>query len=279
MNIVSCNVKCGAPPLVDHLGDVLRKRNADVVVLTETSIGCTESLRAAPVASGWPHVEATVPTRYELGVMVAARKQLRLVELEGVPVPTRELIVTIDSLKVSLMGVYAPLVGTLGREKNAQAEFWAWLRKELETRRGEPLVVAVNFNTCVGEDGAGKDLAGAKEFKMLLGSGWGSAYRIAHPKGTARSWRHRVGTGFRIDDVLVQPGVVVKSAEYHTEVGGVRLAPDSKGKQAKALSDHAPISARLVLGPPPELDQEVLRPDSIEATEVIRNARSAASVP
>jgi len=246
VKLVTWNVRCARPPLAEHLGAILRRLEANVVVLTETAHDSLPPLRAALASAGFGHLEATAPTGQERGVLVAARQPLRRIELPDVPVPHRALLVALDSFQASVLGVYAPLAGTLGDGTDAQAVFWTWLRAELERRHGEALLVAGDLNTCFAEDGDGHDLPCAQELKKVLGAGWRSAFRAVHPVARARSWWHQAGSAFRIDDVLVPPTAVVSSAGYHTEAGGHRLAWNHEGHQPTGvLSDHAALAVAV----------------------------------
>ncbi len=246
MKLVTWNVQCARPPLPARLGPLLRRLDAGVVVLTETSHRSLPPLEAALRAAGWDHLEATAPSGHQRGVLVAAREPLHRLALPDLPVPHRALLVALDTLGVSVLAAYAPLPGTLGPGTDAQAVFWAWLRQELARRGGEPLVVAGDLNTCLGADGAGKDLPGAGELQRVLAHGYRSAFRAVHPSAPARSWWHPKGTAFRIDDVLVPEGMAVGAASYHTRLAGQCLAWDRRGQRpGVVLSDHAALAVEL----------------------------------
>jgi exonuclease III len=246
VKLVTWNVRGAPPPLVEHLGAILRRLEANVVVLTGTAHDSLPPLRAALAAAGFPHAEATAPSDQERGVLVAARQPLRRIDLPDLPVPHRALLVALDSFQASVLGIHAPLAGALGDGSDAQAMFWTWLRAELERRHGEPLLVAGDLNTCVAEDGDGHDLPCAGELQRVLAAGWRSAFRAVHPVARARSWWHPAGSAFRIDDVLVPATAVVSAAGYHTEAGGHRLAWSHEGHQpAGVLSDHAALAVAV----------------------------------
>lgn len=246
MKLVTWNVQGARPPLPDRLGPLLRRLEADVVVLTETAPHSREHLEPELARAGWGHLEATAPAGHERGVLVASREPLHRVDLPDLPVPHRALLVALDTLGVSVLAAYAPLPGTLGPGSDAQAVFWAWLRAELRRRKDEPLVVAGDLNTCLAVDGTGRDLPGAAELRLVLGEGYRSAFRAVHPMSAAHSWWHHAGTAFRLDDVLVPPAVAVKAAEYHTELAGQCLAWDGRGRRpGVVLSDHAALEVVL----------------------------------
>jgi exonuclease III len=242
MRLVSWNIRSGGGPGVARVAEVLRSLDADVAVLTETTAKRTPELQRALRAGGWLHVEATSPPEHEYGTMIASRSATRRVPLDDDPAAHRALLVEMDGGAVSVAGCYTPLQENGGRGSTLQTDFWLWLGATLDRRRNEPMVVAGDWNTCVAEDGAGKDLPCADHLIGLQQRGWRSAFRAVHPEVRARSWWHPGGSAFRIDDAFLSPGFggTVRAAEYVTSAEEHALAWDRQGaRPTSTLSDHA----------------------------------------
>ena len=250
MRLVSWNIRSGGGPGVARIAEVLRALDADVAVLTETTARRTPELRSALRSGGWLHVEATSPPEHEYGTMIASRSATRRVPLDDGPAAHRALLVEMEGCALSFAGCYMPLKENGGRGSTPQIDFWLWLAATLDRRQSESMVVAGDWNTCIAEDGAGKDLPCADHLVGLQRRGWRSAFRAVHPEVRARSWWHHSGSAFRIDDAYLSPGFVgtVRAAEYVTSAGKHALVWDRQGAQpASTLSDHAAFVVDLDL--------------------------------
>jgi exonuclease III len=250
MRLVSWNIRSGGGPGVARVAEVLRALDADVAVLTETTAKRTPELQSALQAGGWSHIEATSPPEHEYGTMIASRSATRRIPLDDGPAAHRALLVEMDGRALSVAGCYMPLPASGGPGSTLQTDFWLRLAAALDRRQSESMVIAGDWNTCVAEDGAGKDLRAADHLIGLQQRGWRSAFRAVHPEVQARSWWHPSGSAFRIDDAFLSPGFggTVRAAEYVTSAGGHILAWDRQGERpASTVSDHAAFVVDLDL--------------------------------
>lgn len=211
-------------------------------MLTETTAKRTPELQGALHAGGWSHIEATSPPEHEYGTMIASRSATRRVPLDDGPAAHRALLVEMDGRALSVAGCYMPLPENGGPGSTLQTDFLLWLAATLDRHQSKAMVIAGDWNTCIAEDGAGKDLPCADHLVSMKRRGWQSAFRALHPEVRARSWWHPSGSAFRIDDAFLSPGFggTLRAAEYVTSAGEHALALDRQGaRPASTLSDHA----------------------------------------
>jgi exonuclease III len=174
-----------------------------------------------------------------LGVVVAARAGLERVALPGIPWPERALAARTGALTV--VCAHSPI--SPSREL-AKVRFHEALLAALR-RMPAPAVLAGDLNTPRRElpdgslltfahntDGSLRPERGerwdAAEQGLLRALGWTDAFRAVHgPERKERSWCWPNGGGYRLDHLLVTPGIEVRGAAYLHEL------------RTSGLSDHS----------------------------------------
>ena len=228
---------------------------ADVVCLQEVSprtgprwaealahAGCSVEL------SPW-EIEPRGPRR--LAVLTAARGELRPVVPPPLPWPERHLacVVTIDGVEVEVRNVHAPLSQKpdLVKVRTLEAVFGAVAKDD-----GVPRIVTGDLNTPRYESRTGEVVTFARtrsgrlrpaygarhdraELALIAGlpaRGWRDAFRAVHGyERRDRSWVSRAGYGWRLDHMLVSPGLEPAACDYLHEW------------RERGLSDHSAIWA------------------------------------
>lgn len=161
-----------------------------------------------------------------LGVLVAGPEPLVRVRMPGVPWPERALHVRIGAIDV--VNLHSPISPS---RHLAKVRFHEALLAHLRAATG-PTLVAGDLNTPRRElpdgslltfahnsDGSLRPARGerwdAAEQALLRALGWTDAFRALH--GLARkevSWTYPSGGGYRLDHVILSPGLEPVAAEY-----------------------------------------------------------------
>jgi exonuclease III len=236
----------------------LAERPFDVLCLQEitprTRARWIEALEAQGLkvaVSDWP-VEPSGSRRF--AVLVAAREPVRRVAGPELPWSERHLAVVTCGLEVHTL--HAPLSSKEGRAKVHTLEaLYAALADSAADR--PPRVLAGDLNTPRYESRDGEIVTFARDRKgrlrpelgerhdraelllihELTRHGWRDAFRALHGYGRRdRSWTWRSGFGWRLDHIVVSPGLEPVECEYVHDW------------REDGLSDHSAMWARLAAG-------------------------------
>lgn len=235
MRLLTWNV-WRSPKVVQPLLEVVDELSADVVVLTEVRSSGAAAIRRR-FAGPWATTDCfRREAPKELGVLVAAKAPMRVIDLGERPLSARTVMVEVNG--VTIVGCYAPL-----KREPRQPEYWDWLAQTLASRaQADSVVLAGDLNTAASkaDSETGRLLPMSAALAGLLNAGWRSTFRELHPDAREFSWWHHKGTGFRIDDALVSPvfSPKIKMAEYCRSTARHRLTKRAP-RDATALSDHA----------------------------------------
>jgi exonuclease III len=226
--------------------------DADVVALQEVTptnaAGWVSDLEAAGYAVATTGAGPRPEDRRRLGVLTAARGGLEPIEPIDAPWPERVLGVRVPDAEV--WNVHSPIAPSPGLAKVRTHEA---VHAALAAGSG-PRVLCGDLNTPRRESPDGEVMTFARDsrgrlrpergerwdraelalVKGLEEHGWRDAFRAVHGyerKEVSWAWPH--GGGWRLDHVIVSPGLEVESCEY---VHQWRL---------DALSDHSGMLAEL----------------------------------
>jgi exonuclease III len=255
--VVSWNVQ-GKVRAVPEQAAALAEQPADVLALQEIRLTSLPAWRAELQARGYDHVVSTLDAYHpaaklapdrRLGVLVAARTPVELLDPPPVPWPERLLVARVDG--VELTNLHAPIstkpeqvkVRTLeavfeylARPAAAPRVFVGDLNTpQYESREGEVQSFARTRTGRIRPDyGERHDRAELSVVVGLLEHGWADAFRTLHGYGRRdRSWVYpNRKMGWRLDHVLVR-GVQVEECDYRHDL------------RERGLSDHSAIWARL----------------------------------
>jgi endonuclease/exonuclease/phosphatase family metal-dependent hydrolase len=202
----------------------------------------------------------TAPPRgsRRLAVLIAARGSVRRIPVEGLPWPERHLgaIVACRGVEFELHNVHAPLSSKDDQVKvrTLEAVFEVLAREDGGGRPAIPRVLAGDINTPRYESREGEvftfartrsgrlrpergerhDRAELALVAELPRRGWLDAFRSLHGYGRRdRSWVSRWGEAYRLDHVIVSPGLRPVACDYVHEW------------RERGYSDHSAIWAEL----------------------------------
>ena len=185
-----------------------------------------------------------------LGVVIAAAFGLERMPMGDVAWPERAIHAR--GAGVELLSVHSPISPS---RDLAKVRFHEGLLAHLrDLDPGRPAIVAGDLNTPRRElpdgslltfahesDGSLRPERGerwdAAEQALLRALGWTDAFRVLHPDVKERSWTWPNGGGYRLDHVLVTPGVDVRSATYLHEL------------RTSGLSDHSGLLVEAFIAP------------------------------
>ena len=159
------------------------------------------------------------------GVAVVSRVpvEAKTIPLGASPLDLWAVEAAVQDANLTVLGVYAPLSGSMGSSPAIQQQFWQAIHQMADTRSAEPVLLVGDFNTgAPGEDGP-TSLPCADAFQHLSTLGWTDSWRACNPGGCDFSYVHRSAgppTNWRIDHAFVSPALAgsVKGCRYsHTE--------------------------------------------------------------
>ena len=235
----------------------------DVVCLQEltptTQARWMEALTQAGLHVAVSTLEPGALGSRRLGVAIASREPLAVVEVPGLPWPERHLAVrtSVDGLDVEAHTLHAPLSGKPDRVKVRTLEaLFAHLSADgapriltgdlntpsYESREGEIQTFARTRSGRIRPDyGERHDAAELLLLQDLPRLGWSDAFRALH--GYARRDRSYMFAnrkfGWRLDHILVSPPLAPVACEYVHEW------------REAGMSDHSAMWAELRVSPPP----------------------------
>ena len=208
--------------------------------------------------SEWP--VAPAGTR-RFAVLVASRRPVAPLPGPDLPWPERHLAArtVMDDVEVVVHTLHAPLSS---KEDLAKVRTLEALHAHLAAASdGVPRVLAGDLNTPRYESREGEIVTFARDRKgrlreelgarhdraellliddLVRAHGWRDTFRAVHGYARRdRSWAMRTGFGYRLDHVVVSPGLVPVEAEYVHEW------------RTERLSDHSALWARLERPRPP----------------------------
>jgi endonuclease/exonuclease/phosphatase family metal-dependent hydrolase len=235
----------------------LAERPFDVLCLQEVTptnrarwVAALEARGLQVAVSAWP-VHPRGSRRF--AVLIAARAPLRDAASLELPWPERHLRATtaIGGADVEVHTLHAPLSSKEGQVKvqTLEAVFAA-----VSAPDGRPRVLAGDLNTPRYESREGEIATFARDRKgrlrpelgerhdraelllidELVRRGWRDAFRALHGYARRdRSWAMRTGFGYRLDHVLVSPGLEPVECDYVHDW------------RTERLSDHSAIWTRI----------------------------------
>jgi endonuclease/exonuclease/phosphatase family metal-dependent hydrolase len=188
-----------------------------------------------------------------LAVLIAARAPLRTATLEGLPWPERHLAATVafGTLAVEVHNLHAPLSS---KEEEVKVRTLEILFEAVARDDGDRRIVTGDLNTPRYESPEGEIVTfartragrlrperGERHDRAELGliaelprRGWRDAFRSLHGyERRDRSWVSRWGEAYRLDHVLVAPGLRPVVCDYVHEW------------RERGLSDHSAIWAEV----------------------------------
>jgi exodeoxyribonuclease III len=239
--------------------DLVAEAGADVVCLQEltpaTRALWSERLTDAGYAVRVSDLPAVRESSRPLGVLTAARSELRVAPVADVPWPERVLSVWLDEA-VEIVNVHSPISPKPGLAKVLTHEA---VFRHLVDGAGHPRLVCGDLNTPRREHPDGSvwtfartrngvlrrergerwDTAEAALIRGLEPSGFRDAFRERHGHAVKEvSWTWPRGGGYRLDHLIVSEEISVEECGYLHE-----------WRTERKLSDHSPLKAELRVGP------------------------------
>jgi exodeoxyribonuclease-3 len=245
LRALSLNIGAAAPPRAAAILSWLRRRNEDLLVLTETSRGDGTRLLLDGLRTRGYSTFSTVESR-DRGVAVASRIPIHdvLDRRLAVTLPWRAAGVILDTCpRVALIGVYVP---SRDRTPVKVARKEAFIASLLNSVRALPaplrsrLLLVGDYNTV--PRGHTPRLPGFFPYEyafheQLEGLGLASAHELAGLGAQPHSWIGRTGNGYLYDYVHV--GGALQSR--------VERCRYLHGPRERRLTDHAAVAVRLRL--------------------------------
>lgn len=259
MFLLSWNL-AGRQRRLDDQADVVCALGAGLICLQELTPASAPGWTARLEGAGYEVAVADMPKRREgsrsLGVLTAARTSLVLSPLPDVPWPERVLAVRLPAAGgLEVVNVHSPVSPKpgLAKVRTHEAVF-----RHLAGGGGEhPRLVCGDLNTPRREhpDGTvwtfartrtGKlrpdrgerwDAAETALIRGLEPHGWRDAFRAVHGHDLKEvSWEWPRGGGYRLDHLIVSPGIAVRDCRY-----------GHAWRRDLGLSDHSPLLADIEL--------------------------------
>jgi len=257
MRVLTWNVAGRLSRLDEQAARVLH-HDADVVCLQEVIPSALERWRARLEGDGYAVLASPVspaaPRVHRLGVLVAGRPAVALAEQPAVPWPERLLCAVLHppgwSRALHVVCLHAPLSGSPERVKvrtlEAVHEHLAALGEDV------PALLCGDLNTPQYESREGivqtfaqtrsgrlRPACGQRhddaERTILTGPpGWRDAFRTLHGyEARDRSWMTGRHPGYRLDHILISPGLRAVACAY------------DHGMREEGLSDHSAMCATI----------------------------------
>jgi exodeoxyribonuclease-3 len=245
LRALSLNIGAAAAPRAQAILGWLRRRNEDVIVLTETSRGAGTALLLEGLRARGYETFSTVQTR-DRGVAVASRIPIHdvLDARMSLTLPWRAAGVVLDTRpRVALIGVYVP---SRDRTPLKVARKEAFIASLLDSVRGlapalrSRLLLAGDYNT-VSERHLPR-LPGFFPYEyafheQLEALGLTSAHELASAGAQPHSWIGRTGNGYLYDYVHV--GSALQSS--------LERCRYLHGPRERNLTDHAAVTVSVRL--------------------------------
>jgi exonuclease III len=266
VNVLTWNV-AGRLTRLDEQADRVLAHRADVVCLQEvipTALArWTQRLQAAGLAVIASAVAPDAPRVHRLGVLVAGRHPLELADAPAaLPWPERLLAVDVRPpdwpQPLRIVTLHAPLSQRADQVKVRTLEavhaslaaldhaIPAILCGDLNTPQYEARdgIVQTFAQTRTGRLRAGRgERHDRAERSILTGpAGWRDAFRTLHGyEARDRSWKTGRHPGYRLDHILVSPGLTALACAYDHGVREDGLSDHSAMWATVAPSDHGSI--------------------------------------
>jgi exonuclease III len=260
MVLLSWNV-AGRQSRLDEQAEVVCALAAAVVCLQEVTPATATGWVARLEGAGYDVAMAEMPPRREssrpLAVLTAARTALTAETVAGIPWAERVLAVRLPALGgLEVVNVHSPVSPKpdLAKVRTHEAVF-----RHLAARSDHPRLVCGDLNTPRREhpDGtvwtfartrAGKlrpdrgerwDVAETAVIRGLEAHGYRDAFRAVHGHELKEvSWEWPRGGGYRLDHLIVSPGIEVEDCRY-----------GHGWRRELGLSDHSPLLAEIDVEP------------------------------
>jgi exodeoxyribonuclease-3 len=235
LSLLTLNIGAAARPRAETICDWLQSREADVVVLTETSAGLgTRYL-----------IEALTEQGYDRGVIVCSRVAVRrtLARRLAVTLPWRAVGIVLDATPdLAVLGIYVPSRDRTPNKVERKRAFIASLMASLVS-----LPVGLRDRTLILGDYNAVSRAHEPrlpgffnyEYAMhddLAGIGFVAAHELCELPQQPHSWVGRTGTGYLYDYVHA-------GRSLHDRVRAVRYIDEPRELR---LSDHAAVAAEVL---------------------------------
>ena len=258
-SILSWNVAGRVSSQPDQAAALMWVGAPDVICLQEVRKATRKLWLGALGDAGYDVVVASLQPgatgSRRLAVAIAARSSLELVPPLGLPWPERHLAarIRVNGSVAEIHVLHSPLSSKPGQVKARTLEsLFAYLSAptamprvlvgdlntpQYESREGEIQTFArTRSGRLRPQYGERHDRAELALIKGLPELGWKDAFRSLHGYGRRdRSWKVGRHPGYRLDHVIVSPGIRVLSCEYVHEL------------REQGLSDHSAIRAELSL--------------------------------
>jgi endonuclease/exonuclease/phosphatase family metal-dependent hydrolase len=259
LTILTWNV-AGRLTRLDEQGDRVLARDAGVVCLQEVIPRAlprwVERLQDAGYAVVASAVAPDAPRVNRLGVLVASRHSLAPVEPAPAPVPWPERLLVVDTQPAGwaqplrVVTLHAPLSA---REDHVKVRSLETVHASLAALPAErPALLCGDLNTPQYEDrdgtvqtfaqtrtgrlrpGRGERHDRAERMIIAGPPGWRDAFRSLHGyEARDRSWKTGRHPGYRLDHILVSPGLIALACAYDHSV------------REDGLSDHSAMWATI----------------------------------
>ena len=256
VRVLTWNV-AGRLSRLDEQADRALRHDADVVCLQEIIPGALERWRTRLQTAGYAVLSSVVapdaPRVHRLGVLVAGRHAPALAQMPAVPWPERLLCAELRppgwARALHVVCLHAPLSQ---RPEQAKVRTLEAVHAHLAALADAPAMLCGDLNTPQYEsrEGAVQTFAQTRsgrlrpaygerhdvaERTILAGPpGWRDAFRALHGyEARDRSWKTGRHPGYRLDHILISPGLSAVACAYDHDV------------REDGLSDHSAMCATI----------------------------------
>jgi exodeoxyribonuclease III len=230
MRLLAWNIRQGGGSRLPRIADALKRKDADILVLSEYRGGpSAPRLCAALDALGYRHATTLAPPPNRNGVLIAARCPFRELGAVAAALPEPYRMVSVEFAAFRLSGIYMPNL-------LAKVPYWEALIAALSSESTARALAIGDFNTCRAYvDEAGAIDATAHYMDRIEGIGFCDLWRRRRPEGREYSWFSTRGNGFRIDHAFLSHDLAARAAAIGY----------SHEERIAGLSDHSPLILEL----------------------------------
>jgi exodeoxyribonuclease III len=219
MRILSWNIQAPGARRLPAVLTALERRDADVLILSETTRTGFGPLQTALTEFGYAHFFGAPPAARARGVVIASRVacEARAPSATGSLHVERWSEVYFPRAQFALAGVYAP------DQRRPNEEFWQHILEAAGRRRREPFMLAGDLNSGISAlDAEAGSLPGEAGFAAMPWHGMHDLWRHRHRERREYSWYSKRGdraSGFRIDHAFGTASLRrrIRSVTYHHE--------------------------------------------------------------
>jgi exodeoxyribonuclease-3 len=242
---VTLNIGAAASARAAFILEWLRRRDDDLIVLTETSPGPGTELLSLGLAKRGYEIIAT-PASNDRGVLIASRLPVRrrLCAELAVTLPWRAAGIVLDtSPSLAVVGVYVPSRDRTPTKIARKEGFIRSFLNALETlpsRLRENLLIAGDYNVISRRHNPPRRGYFSFEYAMhesLERLGFAAGHELGHRGPHPYSWVGRTGDGYLYDYVHL-------GGALHSRLGFCEYVHDTRQRR---LSDHAAVAFSFCL--------------------------------